>query len=209
MSEKKKHLSLMHRLIEVMKEIKAINKESRKVNNQYTFVSHDSVAKALHDPLANNGIVMFPTIAELTQDGNRTSVRVDVTFFNADDPSDQLTSSWYGYGIDSQDKGIGKAISYAVKYCLLKTFCLETGDDVEKDNVNYKPDNGSLLTNEQIDQINRFSEEVKEIVRGRLQKAYKIADISQAKESQFSQIIRALQETEKDLKGAENGTTIK
>lgn len=137
MTKEKKNL--YQRLRDVMIEVKGINKENTKVNNQYKFVSHDAVAKALHDPLARNGIVMIPSISELTQDGNRTVAKVDVKFVNVDDPGDNMIVSYYGYGIDSQDKGVGKAISYAVKYCLLKTFCLETGDDVEKDNIDHKP----------------------------------------------------------------------
>jgi hypothetical protein len=38
----------------------------------------------------------------------------------------------FGYGIDDQDKGAGKAMSYAVKYALLKTLGLETGDDPDE-----------------------------------------------------------------------------
>ena len=45
-----------------------------------------------------------------------------------------------GYGIDPADKGIGKAISYSFKYALLKTFCLETGDDPDQDQSSkYEP----------------------------------------------------------------------
>jgi hypothetical protein len=38
-----------------------------------------------------------------------------------------------GFGIDDQDKGPGKAISYAVKYAYLKALCLESGDDPDED----------------------------------------------------------------------------
>jgi hypothetical protein len=38
-----------------------------------------------------------------------------------------------GYGIDPQDKGPGKAISYSVKYALLKALGLESGDDPDND----------------------------------------------------------------------------
>lgn len=132
-----KILNIYQRLNQVMKEVKYIQKESKKVNNQYTFVSHDQVASALHDPMANNGIVMIPTILDLVQDGNKTTVKMDISFINSDNPSDKFGVVYYGYGIDAQDKGIGKAVSYAVKYALLKTFCLETGDDVERDNIDH------------------------------------------------------------------------
>jgi len=134
-----KKLNIYQKINAVMKEVKVIQKESKKVNGQYTFVSHDAVTGALHMPMAEHGIVMIPTIVELTQDGNRTVAKMDISFVNADDPADRIVVQYFGYGIDPSDKGIGKAVSYAVKYALLKQFCLETGDDVEKDNIHYEP----------------------------------------------------------------------
>lgn len=129
--------NLHQRILAVMAEINYVRKEDKRVNNQYTFVSHDRVAEVLHPQLVKHGIVMIPSIAEWRQDGNRTEVQVEVAFVNADDPTDRITSRWLGFGIDPQDKGPGKAVSYATKYALLKTFVLETGDDVERDNIDH------------------------------------------------------------------------
>lgn len=153
MTKKEEIKNLYQRLRDVMLEVKGINKDKdKKVNGQYGFVSHDAVSGRLHEPLARNGIVMIPSLSELVQEGNRTSAKMDITFINVDDPKDSMTVTYWGYGIDQQDKGIGKAISYAVKYCLLKTFCLETGDDVEKDNIDFKPeiDEQKVLSERQI-----------------------------------------------------------
>src|SRR5271157_4243123 len=143
--------NIYQRMNQVMIEVESVQKESKKVNGQYTFVSHDAVAKALHMPMVEAGIVMLPTIKDLTQDGNRTRVMMEITFVNIDNPEDQCTIRSAGDGIDSQDKGIGKAVSYAVKYGLLKAFCLETGDDVEKDNYEHKP--AAKITLEQANEI--------------------------------------------------------
>lgn len=143
-------LNIYQRINAVMHDVNAVQKESKKVNNQYTFVSHDAVAAALHGPMAKHGIVMLPTVKELKQDGNRTVVCMEIAFINIDTPEDRFTINYYGYGIDPQDKGVGKAISYAVKYALLKVFCLETGDDVEKDHYNYVP---SKISEEQVSEI--------------------------------------------------------
>ena len=131
--------NIYQRLSQVMAEIECVQKGPAKVNGQYTFVSHDSVAKAVHMPMVRAGIMMVPDILELIQDGNRTIVKMGISFVNVDQPEDRVVVNYTGYGIDSQDKGIGKAVSYAVKYALLKVFCLETGDDVEKDNIDHIP----------------------------------------------------------------------
>ena len=65
---------------------------------------------------------------------------MQVAFVNVDKPEDRVEVEFFGYGIDPQDKGPGKAMSYAVKYALLKVFSLETGDDPERDNIPHIPD---------------------------------------------------------------------
>lgn len=123
-----------------MADLSYIAKGDKTVNNQYRFVSHDQVTAKLHPLLVKHGIVVIPSVEELKQDGNRTVVKLAVLFRNADNPADSFYTFHYGYGIDSTDKGPGKAISYAYKYAMLKTFCLETGDDPDNDaNAAYEP----------------------------------------------------------------------
>lgn len=185
-----------------MKDVKAVQKERKKVNGQYTFVSHDAVSKALHDPLTHHGVMVLPNVAEIQQNGNRTSVRLDVRFVNIDDPRDAFDVSYWGYGIDTQDKGIGKAVSYAYKYCLLKTFCLETGDDVEADLIEYSekdpavPKIDPVLTMDQLKEIASFPEESRKKILDKLRESNGTTDFSQAKQSWFKRIIKALKEME-------------
>lgn len=137
--EKKTSLNIYQRMNLVMKDVEGINKDGINAHQKYKFVSHDKVTGILHKPLADRGIMVVSTIKGLQQDGNRTMVDMEISFVNIDNPDDVVLVRYMGYGIDTQDKGIGKAVSYAMKYCLLKTFCLETGDDVEKDNIEYIP----------------------------------------------------------------------
>ncbi len=44
-----------------------------------------------------------------------------------------MTTSWVGQGLDNADKGYYKAYTGAVKYFLMKTFMISTGDDPELD----------------------------------------------------------------------------
>lgn len=155
-----KILNIYQRINAVMKEVSYVKKSDKKINNMYTFVTHDSVMAALQGPLVNNGIVLLPTVAELIQDGNRTMVKMEISFVNIDNPDDKITISHYGYGIDTQDKGIGKAVSYAVKYALLKMFCLETGDDVEKDSIEHIPDENKKVKEEIQAKLNERKNEI-------------------------------------------------
>jgi hypothetical protein len=143
MSEKP---NLYQRIIAVMGELDYVQKEAKKNGIQYTFVSHDAVTAKIHPLLVKHGIAMLPSVTESKQDGNRTEATVQVTFINVDDPKDSHAVTFFGYGIDNQDKGPGKAMSYAVKYAMLKTFCLETGDDPEKDDIPHLPAKSAAKT---------------------------------------------------------------
>lgn len=134
MSEK----NIYQRILGVMESVHYIQKSDKKVNNQYSFASHDEVSRVLHPELVKNGIAVIPSIAQWKQDGNRTEVDVDVAFINVDKPDDKFVVRALGFGVDPQDKGPGKAVSYATKYAMLKTFVLETGDDPERDSINHE-----------------------------------------------------------------------
>ena len=122
-----------------MKELDYLQKE-KKSGMQYSFVSHDKVTGAIRPLLVKHGIVCWPSQFHVQQEGNRTQLHCKVVFANIDEPEDAFEVDSFGYGIDSQDKGPGKAISYAFKYALLKTFALETGDDPDQDqNVKFEP----------------------------------------------------------------------
>lgn len=125
--------NIYQRIIDVMSELDYIQKGDKMVNGQYRFVSHDQVTSAIHPFLVKHGICCIPTIEKTEQLGTRTEVTLRVRFVNIDKPDDFVESIWLGFGIDNGDKGPGKAISYAYKYAILKTFCLETGDDADND----------------------------------------------------------------------------
>ena len=125
--------NIFQRMIAVMKEVEYIQKGDKKVNNQYTYVSHDQVTGRLHKPCAENGIVVISTMDSHEIQNTMTVCTVTTKFVNSDNPEDHTSVTSVGYGIDRGDKGAGKAMSYAIKYNLLKAFMLETGDDPDHD----------------------------------------------------------------------------
>ena len=120
------------RLASAMTEVAYIQNE-QKQGMQYRIVSHDKVTKKVRPALLAAGIVYYPVDIQYAQHGNRTECRLTVRFVNIDAPADFFDVPSLGYGVDGQDKGPGKAISYAVKYALLKAMGLETGDDPDAD----------------------------------------------------------------------------
>jgi hypothetical protein len=134
MVEQMTALNIHQRLALAMKHVTYIQKE-KKQGMRYSIVSHDSVTSKVRPALLEAGIVYYPIEVQHQQSGNRTECAMTVRFVNVDDPQDFFDVETFGYGLDDQDKGPGKAMSYAVKYALLKTLGLETGDDPDEDQV--------------------------------------------------------------------------
>lgn len=134
-------MNVLQRLHLAMGKVDYIQKE-KKQGMQYNIVSHDAVTAKVRPVLVECGVIYYPVASKRSQDGNRTEMDLTVRFCNIDDKDDYIDVVATGYGVDSQDKGPGKAISYAVKYALLKALGLETGDDpdeVQDERANHKP----------------------------------------------------------------------
>ena len=124
--------TIYQRLHAVMKRVDYIQKE-KKQGMRYSIVSHDAVTAKVRPIMVEEGVIYWPSFIHHEQNGNRTECRMTVRFQNVDDPDDMMLVETFGYGIDDQDKGPGKAMSYAVKYALLKALGLETGDEPDEE----------------------------------------------------------------------------
>lgn len=143
--------TIQKKLHHVMNEVKYVQKESKR-GMRYSIVSHDAVTAKVRPSLVKHGVIYYPVHMYTSQDGNRTVCDLTVRFQSVDNPESFIDVRSLGYGIDDQDKGPGKAISYAVKYALLKTLGLETGDDPDYDqDVQHKTDPASLPVLEILD----------------------------------------------------------
>jgi hypothetical protein len=136
--------NIAQRLNAVMAEVDYVQKE-KKAGMNYSIVSHDKVTALVRPVLQRHGVVYYPRGLQVAQNGNRTEAVFAVRFENIDDRSDYIDVETIGYGVDAQDKGPGKAISYGVKYALLKALGMETGDDPDVDQgegSNHRPTTG-------------------------------------------------------------------
>ena len=142
-TRKKAVLNLYQRLSLVQKAVSFIGHEDKRVNGQYSYVGHNAVSAAVRDALVLHGVFSYPHSIESTENGNRLYVKLKMRFVNVDQPEEFIDAESLGFGIDSSDKLGGKAMSYAIKTCLLKVFLIPTGDhseDIERDQVAYVPE---------------------------------------------------------------------
>lgn len=142
--ERDRKLNIAQRINAAMAEVDYIQKQKKQGMN-YTIVSHDAVTAKVRPILQGHGVVYYPRDLTVTQNGNRTEAVFTVRFENIDDRTDFIDVATFGFGVDAQDKGPGKAMSYGVKYALLKVLGLETGDDpdeVQDARADFKPTTG-------------------------------------------------------------------
>jgi len=122
--------------------------QAPQVMGGFTFVAWDDVAAKVGTLMAENGIVMLPSMlaCDVTQAGttangkpiSRATVTLVYELVNADEPSERTTMTWVGSGDDSGDKAIQKAATSGSKYLLLKLFMLGGADDAERNGEDAK-----------------------------------------------------------------------
>lgn len=61
-----------------------------------------------------------------------TRIKTIYRFVNINEPSEFIETTVFSEGIDSQDKGSGKAMTYGDKYALMKAYKISTGDDPDQ-----------------------------------------------------------------------------
>ncbi len=121
-------LNLYQRLHRIMDDVTYVQRE-RKDGMKYSIVSHDAVTAAVRPAMLRWRVTSYISEMRTEQSGTRTEFFCKIKFVNIDNPADQLETMSFGYGLDAQDKGPGKAMSYAIKYALMKTFLMEAGEE--------------------------------------------------------------------------------
>lgn len=80
-----------------------------------------------------------------------TRLKTTYRFVDVEKPNDYIETTVFSVGIDSQDKGDGKAMTYADKYALMKAYKISTGDDpdqVASFDTDYKPNRTAKKAND-------------------------------------------------------------
>ena len=138
--------NLIKAVLNVMDEVKSIDKNMNIGQGQYQYkgVADKDVKQMIGASMHKNGLVILPikvdAITKIDRweenDKQKQSVFVEVQtkYLLCHESGEQIEIAGYGHGVDSQDKACGKATTYALKYALLYTFMVATGniDDADK-----------------------------------------------------------------------------
>ena len=127
-------MNIYQKIKSVMEDVQYLCKDSKVEfgSTKYRALSEEKVTSVIRASMMKNGLVMYPTDQTVAKEGQITTVNTKYIMVNTDDPTEQITIASSGQGADSQDKGSGKAMTYAFKYALLRTFMIPTGEDPDK-----------------------------------------------------------------------------
>lgn len=147
---KKEKMNLFQKINKIMSEVEYLQKDDKvitntKTNAGYKAVSEEKVTSEIRKGLVKYGVVIIPIEQEHNrqdemlkdQYGNDkvnriTTVDVKYRIQNIEEKDDYIIATSSGTGVDTQDKGVGKAMTYSYKYLLLRTFAIPTGEDPDK-----------------------------------------------------------------------------
>lgn len=127
-------MNLYEKMLAIMQDVQKLQKDDHVSfgSTNYKALSEEKVTEIMRQRLIQNRIVVFPFEQTCSRTGQITHVDVKYRMVNVDDPTDFIEIASCGDGADSQDKGSGKAMTYAFKYMWLRTFALPTGEDPDK-----------------------------------------------------------------------------
>ena len=115
-------------------------------NKTYKAVSERDIIDAVKPLEAKHGVYSYPVSRETLEserlesesyDGKTkttffTRIKTVYRFVNTEDPQDFIETVVFSVGLDSGDKGDGKAMTYGDKYALMKAYKISTGDDPDQ-----------------------------------------------------------------------------
>ncbi len=132
----------------VSNEVRNISKDMTVGSGSYSYkaVSDIDVTLAVKDAELKHKLVSIPIKQELINseilrvlDGQKEkitfvdTIKLTLKIVDLENTNDFIEIESFGKGIDSGDKGFGKASTYARKYALLNAYKIATGEDPDAD----------------------------------------------------------------------------
>jgi len=144
---------IFSKLLDIKKDIGAIGKDQTNTGLMFKFRGIDQFVNSLHPILNKHGVGIITKVLQNSEDykeskNGRMSKNVrlvmEYTFFAEDGST--VSCQMPSEGVDTSDKATNKALSAALKYCLIQTFCVPTEDMAEADLDNTQIDGNEVIS---------------------------------------------------------------
>ena len=145
--------NIFQRMAAITSELQTVAKNlevSTGGKNSYKAVSERDILDAVKPMEEKHGVYSYPVSREIMESNLleseneyqgkvtkkttfMTRIKTTYRFVNVYKPDEYIETTTFAEGIDAQDKGSGKAMTYADKYALMKAYKISTGDDPDQD----------------------------------------------------------------------------
>ena len=183
-------MNIFEKMLNITNEISNVNKNLTvgQGKSSYKAVGEADVLKAVKELEFKYRVYSYPANREVLEStmytttneyGEKNNIfsRIKTTyrFINIDKPDEYIETITFAEGIDTQDKGSGKAMTYSDKYALMKSYKIITGEDPDQNpsEAGYKKETNSNKKNE-----NKITDlEAKSIYALMIRKGYDVVPI--------------------------------
>lgn len=165
--------NIYQKLIEVRKRVPYLQKTAQ--GHQYNYVGSSNVLGALRGEMDKQGLILFPkvldaktTINSVENKDKYNNTKITSTYFTEltmemvwvdAETGESIGVPFYAQGIDTGgEKGVGKALTYAEKYFLLKQFNIPT-DQSDPDSFQNQVENSTVnfISTEQVEELKGYA----------------------------------------------------
>jgi hypothetical protein len=208
----RQELNLREKFAEVRRRLGYVQKRGHNERHNYSYVTAADLAGSVGDILAELGVVVIPQLQSISTEIPRSSsdriARVVMNYRFVDARSgEELSVRVAGEGADAGDKAPYKAMTGALKYALLQSFLLATGDDPENERVDSRTALGTerVITPEQVRELQGLIEETGTELE-RVLAYYRIAALGEMTEGSYRRALELLNRKLAKQSSQENGT---
>lgn len=131
-------MTLAQKLLELQKNVDSVIKDGKNQSDKYDFASDENVLDTFRPKMDELGLLLIPEVTDAqvhegqTRSGTArylTEMTMRMRWYDTES-GEELPIPWYAQGVDlAGEKGVGKALTYAEKYFLLKFFHVATKKD--------------------------------------------------------------------------------
>lgn len=137
-------MNIFQKMLAIQSELESVSKNLNVKSGSQTYkaVSERDVLDAVKKMEEKHGVYSYCYDREIVMTQETTSksgavnfwqrLRCKYRFVNIENPQEFIETVTYADGVDTMDKGSGKAMTYADKYALMKAYKISTGDDPDQ-----------------------------------------------------------------------------
>ena len=128
-------MNIHEKLLEIRKSVDYLKKTAKNTMQNFNYNPSSQVLQSVREKMNEVGVILVPEVKDVkvqTWTNAKGTMQIftemyfNFTWLNTEKPEEKLSCPWYAQGIDTSEKGPGKAMTYGEKFFILKFFNIAT-----------------------------------------------------------------------------------